>query len=136
MRPPGGPHIDPLEKLTVLLVDDCADTREMLRSFLETMGFRVEEADGVARAVAVLESGARVTCVLTDFHMPAGSGLELVAILRSRWASVPVVVVSGDGEVAALALESGATGFPCKPCGPSELAAALRRIVGWPRGRG
>jgi len=79
----------------VLVVEDDADTREMLQRMLEREGFSVAEAaDGRAGLERVAEQ--RPSLILLDLLMPQMNGFEFLAELQSRpeWRSIPVVVVT------------------------------------------
>ena len=64
-------------KESVLVVDDAPETLEVLRRNLESEGYRVFTAPGVAEALAVLEA-TPVDLVITDYKMPKVGGLDLV----------------------------------------------------------
>ena len=79
----------------VLVVEDDADTREMLRRMLERDGFAVvEAADGRAGLDRLAEH--RPSLILLDLLMPQMNGFEFLAELQTRpeWRSIPVVVVT------------------------------------------
>jgi len=90
--------------LSVLVVEDNAPSRLLLRDLLEVRGHRVEEATDVPYARAALLA-MHFDLVLLDIGLPGETGERLLAELRAdpRWASMPVVAVtaaamSGDRE--------------------------------------
>lgn len=90
---------------TVLVVDDEAGMRRVVRSLLERYGYRVLTADNAARAIEVLERGEpEVRLVITDLMMPGLDGLGLARWIRSRPKCPRIIVVTGVLEW------SGATG--------------------------
>jgi CheY-like chemotaxis protein len=85
----------------LLLVEDNADLLDLTLMMLEELGY---EATGVASAedaLALLEKEAYAMLV-TDVTLPKMSGIELVALARSRYPQMPVVVASGYGRMSAL----------------------------------
>src|SRR6185503_7639963 len=96
-----------LNRPLVLVVDDDADTRELYRIVLESVGYRVEDTGSIKGASAVL-SRLVPDAVLTDWMLPDGDGLDVCRAMRDRGATraVPVVAVTGvtfdgDGEATA-----------------------------------
>ncbi len=119
---------DPL----VLLVEDDPDTREMYATFLEAMGYRVQEAaDGFAALKAA--TGQRPDLVITDLAMPVMDGFHLTRQLRAHetTGSVPIIAVTGHGVTATpvLAREAGCCRLFNKPFLPDELLEAVRGML-------
>ena len=119
--------------LPVLVVDDDADVRELLRRMLESDGYAVVEAENGRAALGALRAG-RPAVILLDLMMPEMDGFEFVAELRrdEAWRTIPVVVItakdlSGDdrdrlnGYVEKI-LQKGAHGR-------DELLADVRELV-------
>lgn len=119
------------ERLTVLLVDDEEQIREILRRILRRH-YEVVEVGSVAEAREQLTTG-RFGIVLCDIRMADGSGLELLREIVAGDADVAVVMVTGldDPRVADEALSMGAYGYLLKPFTPNQViitvASALRR---------
>jgi CheY-like chemotaxis protein len=84
----------------VLVVDDDPDVIEYLSSFLEDEGFAVSAAGDETAALAEVER-SRPDAILIDVMLPGRSGLDLLVRLRrdSRWAEIPLVLVTGDDSV-------------------------------------
>jgi PAS domain S-box-containing protein len=83
-----------VQGLTVLLVEDHADTREALSAALGLEGFRVKEADSVAHALEQADDDCDV--VVSDLALPDGSGLDLIRALHTK-RPVPGIALSGFG---------------------------------------
>ena len=83
---------------TILVAEDHAETRSLLRFVLEREGYRVVEAETGTAAVALAE-GEVPDLILTDLHMPGLNGVEVVRRIRSiaRLSNVPILAMSGDG---------------------------------------
>lgn len=113
----------------VLVVDDDADTRELYRVILESVGYQVADGGSVAAAAASLRH-VRPDVVLTDWLLPDGDALAVCALLRSRRATrhVPLVGATGlglDAAQSAQARECGCVAVLEKPVDPDTLLRAL-----------
>ena len=95
----------------ILIVDDEAHIRTLLRRFLEREGHECEMATSADEAWERLANGA-FELVLSDVNMPGTSGLELAPRIAEEYPQTPVVMVTGvdDPEVATKAVE--AEGLP------------------------
>ena len=115
---------------TVLLVDDEASIRESLRMILEYEGYRVEEARSGREALA---AAARVDpdAVLLDIKMPEMDGLEVLSAFRERGYSMPILMITGHGDVATAvdATRRGAFDFFEKPLQRDRVLLSLRNAV-------
>jgi two-component system chemotaxis response regulator CheY len=115
----------------ILAIDDSASMRQILSATFVAAGYRVAVAvDGAEGYEAALAE--QFDLVLTDQHMPAMSGLELIGKLRGHrtYANTPILVLTTEsGEpFKAAARAAGATGWIEKPLDPdmlTELVAAL-----------
>jgi diguanylate cyclase (GGDEF)-like protein len=109
----------------ILLVEGDAQVRGLIRRYLESEGFVVEEAGDVQGGIHCL--GADFDVVMTDIHLPGASGYELVTVAKSRWPETQVIVVTGlqGARVAARALDAPADRYLFKPFGMPELRGHL-----------
>lgn len=112
----------------ILIVDDDADVRDSLRALLESSGFSVVDHDSAA-AVLADQVISNALCLIADIRMPGMDGLQLQEELNRRKVPVPVVVVTGHGDVplAVRAMKAGAIDFLEKPFDEELLLAAVRR---------
>jgi CheY-like chemotaxis protein len=87
---------------SILVVDDDAPTRFVLRMILENAGHQVVEAAHGAAALDIINPNLLPDVVMTDLTMPILGGKELIERLRSAptTASIPIVVVSGNADSA------------------------------------
>jgi len=114
----------------VHVIDDDADVRDSLAFLLGTAGLvvRVHES-----AVAFLKalSGAADGCIVTDVRMPEIDGIELQRRLHALGNVMPVVVMTGHGDVALAveAMKAGAVDFIEKPFDDEVLLAAIRAAL-------
>jgi CheY-like chemotaxis protein len=122
---------------TILVVDDDADTRFMLRMILEPAGHEVVEAADGEAALGFIGPNSLPDVITTDLTMPVLSGAGLIERLRSepRTASIPIVVVSADPFAARVLQASGLVeAVVIKPFDASVLAACIRSIAATPVG--
>jgi len=116
----------------VLIVDDEAPIRDMLRMALEMQGFDCEEAaDAVAAHGAIVDS--RPDLVLLDWMMPGTSGIELIRRLKrdAQLLEIPVIMLTAKGEEENMVqgLQVGADDYITKPFSPRELVARVNAVL-------
>ncbi|KQU55683.1 Fis family transcriptional regulator [Sphingomonas sp. Leaf339] len=114
----------------VALVDDDDDLRTAIAQLLDLSGYRVMEFAGARVALAAIDA-AFGGVVLTDVRMPQMGGIEFFHELRRRDAELPVILMTGHGDVpmAVDALKSGAWDFLTKPFDPEAMLAAVGRAI-------
>jgi two-component system phosphate regulon response regulator OmpR len=113
----------------LLVVDDDARLRELLRRYLNDQGFRVTTAGDAAEARAKIASLAFDLLVL-DVMMPGEDGLQLTASLRSE-SRIPILLLTAmaEPEDRINGLERGADDYLAKPFEPRELVLRIRNIL-------
>src|SRR5438552_11796597 len=111
----------------VYIVDDDAETRETLRSLVSSVNLPVETYAG-AQEFLETQNGGRAGCLVVDLRMPGLSGIDLQEELVSRGAKLPVIMISGYGDVptAARAMRAGAIDFLEKPISRQLLLDRVR----------
>jgi excisionase family DNA binding protein len=126
--PGGRPQSGPL----VLLVDDDARVRELVRVNLEFEGYLVREAGGAEEGLAAIED-AKPDLILLDVMMPHVDGWEMLRRVQERYGAgaIPVVMFSGklDDGAQAQATSSGARGFVGKPFDLQQLIEQTKAIA-------
>jgi two-component system response regulator FixJ len=115
----------------VHVIDDDDAARDSLLFLLETEGIA---ATGYPSADGFLEIADPATlsgCIITDVRMPGMSGIELLQAVRQRGSMVPVVVITGHGDIALAveAMKAGARDFLEKPYRDDALIAAVRTAL-------
>ena len=115
---------------SILFVDDEAELCEAAAEWLGVCGFSVTTATDPKTALARFDP-ARLDSVVTDVRMPGMSGIDLLAQLRDRAPDLPVVLLTGHGDVplAVDAMRNGAHDFLEKPYDAELLVAVLDRAV-------
>jgi len=117
-------------RASVLVVDDEASIRDSLRMVLEYESYRVEEASGGAEALARI-GDRRPDAVLLDIKMPEMDGLTVLGKLRERGYDMPVLVISGHGDIstAVEAIRLGAYDFFEKPLQRERVLLSLGNAI-------
>jgi two-component system OmpR family response regulator len=113
----------------ILIVDDDAEIRHLLREYLERNGMRAQAvADGRGMRAA-LETG-RFDLVILDLMLPGEDGLALCRDLRTR-SNLPVIMLTARGEETdrVVGLEMGADDYVPKPFSPRELLARIKAVM-------
>ena len=120
-----------MPKPTVLVVDDAAFMRMLLKKILVEHGFYVVgEADNGADAVERYEA-LKPFLVTMDITMPGMNGLEAVRQIIAKDPRAHIIMVSAMGQQAMVvdAVRAGAKDFIVKPFDPERVAAALERVM-------
>ena len=116
----------------VLLVDDDADMRELVRLQLEREGYAVQEAASAAEGLTAIES-RKPELILLDVRMPHVDGWEMLRQIQERYGvgSIPVLMFSGHVDEAGerQAASSGARGFVGKGFDLEELVDQAKAIL-------
>ena len=115
-----------LQQKVVHLVDDDAAIRRSVGFMLKTSGHRVESYESgteLLKASNRLDEG----CILLDIRMPGMDGLEVQQALQEKGVSLPVIIMTGHGDVtlAVKAMKAGAVDFIEKPFEKATLLASL-----------
>jgi DNA-binding response OmpR family regulator len=117
--------------MRILIVDDEAHIRQMMRLTLEAAGYEIEEAANGEEGLAMFGDGGRFAGVLLDQKMPGLDGLETLRQIKKRVPEACVVMVTAFAsiELAVDAMRLGATDFLRKPMTPEMLRGAVAAAV-------
>jgi two-component system KDP operon response regulator KdpE len=117
------------EQPLLLLVEDEARTRALLRSVLRANGFRTLEADTLKGGLEIAVN-ALPQLIFVDLGLPDGDGTDLIRRVR-EWSSVPICVLSGQDRLhdKVAGLDAGADDYLTKPFIPDELLARVRAAL-------
>lgn len=122
---------------TIVIVDDNAEFRRSAHWWLTSAGYDVVDYADPQSALHSLQAAPPQgqACLLLDVRMPGMSGLDLHDALREKGVALPVVYMTGHGDVplAVQAMQKGAVSFLEKPFADSALEAALQRAFEPPR---
>lgn len=114
----------------VHVIDDDVGVRQSLAFLLSTAGLAVRVHESAVAFLAALPN-AQDGCIVTDVRMPDMDGLELQRRLRANKIGLPVIVMTGHGDVALAveAMKAGAVDFIEKPFDDEVLIAAIRSAL-------
>jgi len=120
----------------VFVIEDDPSMRRALERQLDTAGYRVESF-GSAHEYLERAPCAGVACIVSDVRMPGLSGLDLQATLVRAGRDLPMVFISGHGDVSTTvhAMKAGAVNFLAKPFTKGELLAAVSEALAHSRER-
>jgi len=116
-------------KAIVVVVDDDPAVRDSMRALLESAGYVVKDyASAKAFLKEPLPAGG---CLVTDIRMPDMDGLELQEEITRRGMDIPVVIMTGHGDVplAVRAMKAGALDFVEKPFDDEGMLASVQRAL-------
>lgn len=117
----------------VIIIDDDDGLRRSLAFLIATIGLECRGFDNAEHFLRDCPHGdfGRPGCILMDVRMPGMSGLELLRILRERGSALPVLMITGHGDVpmAVAALKAGADDFIEKPFNDQHLLDAITMAV-------
>ena len=114
---------------TVFVVDDDASVRKSLRALLESANYRVLDFESAVDFLAADET--RGSCVIADIRMPRMSGLEMQDELARRGSKLPVIIMTGHGDVplAVRAMKAGAVDFIEKPFDDELMLSSIEKAM-------
>lgn len=110
------------------LVDDDPAVRATLARLLVSGGYRVREYASGAALIAAAD-GLKDGCILLDINMPEPDGFAVTKALAEREITLPVVMMTGSGDLTLLAWKAGVSGFIPKPFGRSEILSVLDQVA-------
>jgi FixJ family two-component response regulator len=114
----------------VFVVDDDAAARSALESLLQSVGLRVETF-GSASAFLQRDAPDAPCCLVLDVRLPGMSGIELQRSLTSTGVSIPIIFITGHGDIpmSVEAMKAGAMEFLTKPFRGQELLDAIHNAI-------
>lgn len=115
----------------VHVIDDDDAARDSLLFLLETEGIAATGHPSADAFLAHADTVGLRGCIITDVRMPGMSGIELLQALRERGATVPIVVITGHGDIALAveAMKAGARDFLEKPYRDDALITTVRTAL-------
>lgn len=115
----------------VIVVDDAAAVRGMLRALLVNEGYQVvaDLASGGHLLATIEQHAPNIVCL--DYHLPDADGIELLKEIHAAHPTVAVVMITGstDPDLESAAAEAGAAGFIHKPFSPERILGELRQVA-------
>ena len=121
-----------MDKKTILIVDDNADTRLLLSARLKAHHYHTVFAADALQAISVALK-EQPDAILLDLGLPGGNGLMVLQRLKSNTSlnGIPVIIVTAEDPLVAEArtIEAGADAFLQKPVDQDKLIAAVQQAV-------
>jgi DNA-binding NtrC family response regulator len=116
----------------VFIIDDEEHVRKTVGLALKQGGYEVFEAADGEEAIATIQSGPSVQAIICDIALPKVNGHDLIAFIRMKLPSVPVIVLTGHPDVqgAASLFKLGVVDYLIKPAQAQTLLEAVRRAIG------
>ena len=121
------------KSLKVLIVDDFASMRRIVKNTLKQIGFKnILEADDGTTALAMLKE-QKIDVVLADWNMPKMSGLELLKTVRKddTLKNIPVLMVTAEAQKENVieAIQAGVSNYIVKPFTPDSMKQKLEQTL-------
>jgi len=115
---------------TVFVVDDEPDVRDALNLLIRSMGHQVQTFPSAAAFLAAYRP-EQPGCLVLDVRLPGMSGLDLQQRLREQECAIPIVFISGHGDIpmAVRAVQAGAVDFLVKPFSDADLLDRIERAL-------
>jgi DNA-binding response OmpR family regulator len=110
---------------TLLMVDSDAEMTQTLVCFFERRGFHVAAGTSLAEAKIFFHRRKNWTLIISDYHLPDGTGAELCDWVREQGCDAPLLLTSGSPHFSAL---SGGIDFLAKPFPIEKLEAYVRGV--------
>ena len=115
-----------------LIVDDEPSIRTYLRAILQRERIQSLEADNAAQALSIIHKlGGRLDLIVCDIKMPGEmDGIDLAYSVRNSFPAVPVLLISGYGDVESVKHAAANFEFIQKPFVPETILVAVKKVVG------
>jgi FixJ family two-component response regulator len=116
---------------TVFVVDDDASVRRALVRLLRSAGYQAEPMASADAFLSRWQSNPVPGCVLLDIMMPGTDGLQLQQLLQSTRHRVPIIFITGHGDIpsSVSAMKAGAVDFLPKPFKDDDLLRSVREAL-------
>jgi two-component system response regulator FixJ len=118
-------------KALVHLVEDDSVVRSMLTRVLQSGGYRVEQYSSGAEFLQIAD-GLTDGCILLDINMPEPDGFAVQRALTQMGIRLPVIMMTGSGDLTLLAMRAGVADFMQKPFDRGELLSVLSEVLPQP----
>lgn len=117
--------------ISIALVEDDEAVLDSLRLYFSATGYDVAAFSGAGSLLEALLAGLKPDCIVSDIRMPGLSGLDLQRELSDRDSTVPLILITGHGdiEMAVAAIKAGAHDFLEKPFDEQRLLASIEDAV-------
>jgi FixJ family two-component response regulator len=116
---------------TIFMVDDDEGVRRAVTRLIRSVGYNVESFATAADFLQCTKCVDGPSCLVLDVGLPDTNGLELQLLLNAQNVIMPIVFLSGEGDIAMTvrAMKAGATDFLTKPVGEDALLCAIGKAL-------
>jgi len=118
---------------TILIVDDSASIRELLKMILEEEGYNLLVGEDGKDALKYFDGQQTIDLLLTDLHMPNMNGMELIKAVREKpdFKYMPILFLTTETklETKKEAKKAGATGWITKPFDKEKLLSVIKKVL-------
>ena len=117
------------KKIKILIIDDEAQIRKLLRISFESENYSVEEVSSGSDGLKLIKT-MKPTLIILDLGLPDMDGIEVLKNIRS-WSTIPIIILSvrNDERSIITALDNGAEDYLTKPFAIGELFARIRAVL-------
>jgi CheY-like chemotaxis protein len=114
----------------ILIIDDAAFSRRMIRKFLQVDGYDILEASNGREGLEIVHNH-KPNCLLVDLLMPDMNGFEFLKALQKEGLDIPTIIISADIQEGARnqSYALGAVNFINKPPKEDELRKAVQQVL-------
>ena len=121
--------------IKILIIEDDLTFSQILEGFLTKNGFQVNIVHEVKKSLQVLDRQS-FDLLLVDYRLPDGTGLDVLAHLREKGMSNPLIIMTSVNDVrtAVKSIQLGAFDYITKPVNPDELLMIINNALGKPEG--
>ncbi|HEY2815684.1 MAG TPA: response regulator [Casimicrobiaceae bacterium] len=113
----------------ILIVEDDPDNRNLLSGAVAIMGYEILTTDSAEQALRVLDVRTDISLLVCDICLPGMDGIALSAVVRQRYPSLKVALVTGDADAAESAISNGAIAM-LKPYNFTVLTRVIAETLG------
>ena len=118
----------------ILIIDDEAEIRDILKMHLESAGYMVIEAQDGEEGINKMREGSnllQVGMIITDIRMPKVNGVEAIDYLKANAPSKPILVLTGypDTDLAISLLKKGVKEYLVKPVEKNVLLEKVKKVL-------
>src|SRR5262245_22734658 len=116
---------------TVFLIDDDSSVRRALARLIKSAGYQVQAFDSARKFLESMTDTTGPACLVLDVRMPGLSGLDLQRELQTANATLPIIFITGHGDIpmSVKAMKAGAVDFLPKPVHEKDLLLAIEQAL-------
>lgn len=120
-----------MNQAIVAVIDNEQEVTDSLSWLIKSEGYQVDTYSSAEPFLGTLANSKQPSCIVADIRMPVISGFELQQILKSRGVNIPIIFITGHGDIsmAVHAMQEGALHFLTKPINNQVLLETIHRAI-------